>query len=350
MDAFTLFDSGANTVALSTEFAGAVRVRTVKLDEPVKLGLGTRGSNSSINYGAYCHTTVGTVDESTYFDIVNLQRYDAILGTPFLIKHKIDLLFSNMAILFDGKLSIPSIPDEAGLAKTLPRPRRSREVPVAALSAPKAAVSKHCVCFDLPPWDARSSDWSTKATHGSDTSALPSISDYLETIEKPALPADANIFAARVDRPYTRADLPKLREKWKKKFEPVYGPPHNEIPLPGRGEVNHEIHLKDPSKAYAYRTPRCPDAFRGQLTEKIQRYADKGLWVPCASQHAIPLLCIPKNARKQNELRTVVDARERNLNSFLNMTPLPDQDILRDAVARYPYRTKIDMKDAFEQI
>ena len=49
-------------------------------------------------------------------------------------------------------------------------------------------------------------------------------------------------------------------------------------------------------------------------------------------------------------LRTVVDLRLRNDNTVKDVTPFPDQDNIRDDVARAKYRTKLDMSDAYEQI
>jgi hypothetical protein len=66
-----------------------------------------------------------------------------------------------------------------------------------------------------------------------------------------------------------------------------------------------------------------------------------------AVYQAAPLLCVPK---KSGKLRTVVDARKRNDNTFKDVTPFPDQDQIRMDVARAKYRTKIDMSDAYEQI
>ena len=59
-----------------------------------------------------------------------------------------------------------------------------------------------------------------------------------------------------------------------------------------------------------------------------------------AVYQAPPLLCVPK---KNGRLRTVVDARKRNENTFKDVTPFPDQDQIRMDVARAKYRTKIDM-------
>ena len=66
-----------------------------------------------------------------------------------------------------------------------------------------------------------------------------------------------------------------------------------------------------------------------------------------AVYQAPPLLCVPK---KNGRLRTVVDVRKRNENTFKDVTPFPDQDQIRMDVAWAKYRTKINMSDAYEQI
>src|SRR6201999_465082 len=57
--------------------------------------------------------------------------------------------------------------------------------------------------------------------------------------------------------------------------------------------------------------------------------------------------CIPK---KDGRLQTVFDCRKRNANTIKDATPFPDQDRIRNDVARARYRSKIDMSEAYEQI
>ena len=59
------------------------------------------------------------------------------------------------------------------------------------------------------------------------------------------------------------------------------------------------------------------------------------------------MLCIKK---KTNKLRTVVDGRQHNDNTTKDVTPLPDQDVIRLDVARAKIRSKIDLLDAYEQV
>ena len=139
--------------------------------------------------------------------------------------------------------------------------------------------------------------------------------------------------------------LQELRDKWFQAYEDMLRPPPPELP-PWR-EVNHRIPLIDEHKQYHYRTPRCPDSVREELSEKISKYVTAKWWEPATVQQAAPLLCV---AKKNGKLRTVVDARERNDNTVKDVTPLPDQDQIRMDVARVKYRSKIDLSDTYEQV
>ena len=66
-------------------------------------------------------------------------------------------------------------------------------------------------------------------------------------------------------------------------------------------------------------------------------------------RNAILLLCIPKTGAEL-KLRTVIDAREKNNNTIIDTTPLPNQDLIREAVASHKYTSVIDMTDAYEQM
>ena len=140
-------------------------------------------------------------------------------------------------------------------------------------------------------------------------------------------------------------DFPRLREQWYDEFEDILGGTKDELP-PWR-EVNHEIHLIDDDKRYHYHLPRCPHSLRGELHDKINRYVNAGWWEPRSVNQAAPMLCIPK---KDKHLRTVIDARQRNDNTIKDVTPLPDQDIIREDVAQGKIRSKIDLSDTYEQV
>src|SRR6267154_2771057 len=139
--------------------------------------------------------------------------------------------------------------------------------------------------------------------------------------------------------------LPDLQKKWVESAADILtgAPPH----LPLLREVNHKISLIDENKRYNYHLPRCPDSFKPELTEKIQRYKNVGWWEETNVSQAAPMLCVPK---KSGKLRTVIDGRKRNDNTEKDVTPFPDQEQIRMDVARGKYRSKINMSDAYEQI
>jgi hypothetical protein len=111
--------------------------------------------------------------------------------------------------------------------------------------------------------------------------------------------------------------------------------------------VNHEIHLIDEDKQYTYHLPRVPHALREQFHDKINRYINAGWWEPRSVSQAAPMLCVNK---KDGKLRTVIDAWQRNENTIKDVTPLPDQDMIREDVARGKIRSKVDLSNAYEQV
>ena len=59
------------------------------------------------------------------------------------------------------------------------------------------------------------------------------------------------------------------------------------------------------------------------------------------------MLCIPK---KNSKLRTVFDLQEQNDNTVKDVTLFPDQDIIRNDMARIAYHSKLNMSEVYKQI
>ncbi|KAF9254710.1 hypothetical protein L218DRAFT_878933, partial [Marasmius fiardii PR-910] len=112
LKAFVLFDSGSTADAISPDFARASKLRVFQLENPVTLQLGTKGSCSKINHGCISSYKLGTgsraVHSKSYFDIANVDRYDAVVGTVFMRKHGISLNFEDDSIRVKGT-PIPSL-------------------------------------------------------------------------------------------------------------------------------------------------------------------------------------------------------------------------------------------------
>ncbi|KAF9258664.1 hypothetical protein L218DRAFT_797344, partial [Marasmius fiardii PR-910] len=95
--AFVLFDSGSMADAISPDFTRAAKMKIFRLENPVTFQLSTKGSRSHVTYGCttnYCISSLkNTVKDCDYFDIANIDRYDAVVGTVFMRRHGIILDF-----------------------------------------------------------------------------------------------------------------------------------------------------------------------------------------------------------------------------------------------------------------
>ncbi|KAF8221663.1 hypothetical protein L208DRAFT_1326609 [Tricholoma matsutake] len=103
LEAFILLDSGCTSDSISPEFAMLVNLKAHELEEPVPLQLGTVGSHSKINFRLFTDFEIGEIKNTHYFNVVNIDRYDAILGTVFMRKHSIVLDFERDKVCVKGK-------------------------------------------------------------------------------------------------------------------------------------------------------------------------------------------------------------------------------------------------------
>ncbi|KAJ3730849.1 hypothetical protein C8R42DRAFT_561292, partial [Lentinula raphanica] len=84
------------------------KVKAFQLENPVTLQLGTKGSRSQITFGCVAPYKlnggkVGDVEGDDYFDVANIDCYDAVMGTVFMRKHGIALDFQHNPIRMYGK-------------------------------------------------------------------------------------------------------------------------------------------------------------------------------------------------------------------------------------------------------
>uniref|UniRef100_A0A0W0FW37 Uncharacterized protein n=1 Tax=Moniliophthora roreri TaxID=221103 RepID=A0A0W0FW37_MONRR len=110
---FALFDTGSTADIISPDFATVAKIYYFQLKNPVTLQLGTKGSRSKINYGCKAKFHLGddkiSVSGEDYFDIVNIDRYDMVVGCAFMRKYKISVNLEHDVIEIAGK-PISTIP------------------------------------------------------------------------------------------------------------------------------------------------------------------------------------------------------------------------------------------------
>ena len=85
--------------------------------------LGCVGSRSKINFGVSVDLAVGALRFPTYFDVVNLDHYDMVIGIPFMRANGVHLDFTSDTVRF-GSTSVSTLEGE-GKWTRLTKPARS---------------------------------------------------------------------------------------------------------------------------------------------------------------------------------------------------------------------------------
>lgn len=103
-----LLDSGSSINAISPAFTAVAKLTAFPLEHPVGLQLGCVGSRSKINFGVEAAVTLGTVTHKAYFDVVNLDHYDMVIGILYMRTNSVTLDFG-LGEVRVGKTRIPTV-------------------------------------------------------------------------------------------------------------------------------------------------------------------------------------------------------------------------------------------------
>ncbi|QRW02440.1 Pol polyprotein/retrotransposon [Ceratobasidium sp. AG-Ba] len=247
-----LIDSGSLGDFISTTVVDQLKLERHTLAKPIGLQMAVTGSRSAINYSVVAKFLYQGIDEARRFDVINLDNYDMILGTPFLHQYEVIVLFSPPAVSIGSRTAKPILRETALVIESL-----------------AAHLCKSMAETPLPPFRA----------------------------------------------------------------------------------INHTIPIIDETKQYKTRPVKCPKPLEGLFDEKFGAYLNTGRWKYCAGLNATPMLILMKKSKDGKvALRTVLDKREINSNTYKLASPLPDINDILVEVSKYPYRSLIDGKDAYEQI
>ena len=93
--AHCLIDSRCKGIMISPSFIRVVKIEPFPLQNTIGIQLAVTGSKSVINYGTNATIKYDGKESKDYFNIINIDYYDAILGTPFLRKHEVVIDFMN---------------------------------------------------------------------------------------------------------------------------------------------------------------------------------------------------------------------------------------------------------------
>jgi hypothetical protein len=81
-----MVDTGSSMDAITPEFAELYNQKVFEFTDPMAIQLGCKGSRSKSHFGLEGHLKFETIDQPHYWDIVNLDKYDAIIGLPAMRK------------------------------------------------------------------------------------------------------------------------------------------------------------------------------------------------------------------------------------------------------------------------
>ena len=82
-------------------------MQLIQLDQPIGLQLACIGNKSAINYGTISTIVFGDKHLEEYFNVANIDYYDAILGTLFLRWLGIILDFTGPGSIHMGTKTVP---------------------------------------------------------------------------------------------------------------------------------------------------------------------------------------------------------------------------------------------------
>jgi hypothetical protein len=83
-----LFDSGSLRDFMSTILAEQLKVKKVALELQITVQLAAQGSKTKVNYSTTVDLLYANIHCERTFDIMNINEYNLIFGTPFIWQHK----------------------------------------------------------------------------------------------------------------------------------------------------------------------------------------------------------------------------------------------------------------------
>ena len=106
-----LMDTGSLGDFISSTLADQLSVKRQTLDTPLSLQLAMQGSRSKVNAVTTVRLEYQGINEERTLDVININSYDLILGTPWLYQHKVCIGFNPSRIVIGEDQSQPIRPN-----------------------------------------------------------------------------------------------------------------------------------------------------------------------------------------------------------------------------------------------
>ncbi|KIM51986.1 hypothetical protein SCLCIDRAFT_33007 [Scleroderma citrinum Foug A] len=101
-----LIDTGSLANFMSLMLTEQLRVKRLPLEKPSTIQLAVQGSRSKVNFGTKVQFQYQGIDYDRYFDVINLQHYNMILGTPFLYQHQVLVRLNSLRVILGSKMPL----------------------------------------------------------------------------------------------------------------------------------------------------------------------------------------------------------------------------------------------------
>ncbi len=151
-----LLDSGSLGDFISSTLVDQLSVAKETLTSPLSLQLAVQGSRSKVNSRATVKLKYQDINETRTFDVINLNNYDVILGTPWMYQHKVCLGFNPARVVIgsDDVLPLKTGIDTKLMVSMLTPEDRLVESAREELRQYAAPLCKEVNETDLPPFRA----------------------------------------------------------------------------------------------------------------------------------------------------------------------------------------------------
>ncbi|GAA5978443.1 hypothetical protein JCM11641_007947 [Rhodosporidiobolus odoratus] len=324
-EATALVDSGSQADVLSTSFAHRLGIPLRRLVAPLHADLSADGHSVRLGLYGEVEVQVGTLspEKRSFFISPLPSGVDVILGVPWLG-------VSGVAVSANKVFIVPSGPSDD----------------VIDFAQGRFALQPQAN-FDTLGFTTRpmTTDEQHRFVVCAITAGVEGLEDYVdfephnplldEEDNDPSLP---DISAEEAEEA-VQALLAKYADVLVSEL-PDRLPPHR--------PEEHSIELLDDEVKVKPRAISIPARYDQQWRAHVRKFVETGYWAPEALESACSMFAVPKHDRSQ--ARFVINLKPRNANTCKRLSPIPHMKAIRFRVASRKYRSKLDFKNAYEQI
>ncbi|KAG8734303.1 hypothetical protein FRC10_011771 [Ceratobasidium sp. 414] len=151
-----LIDTGSLGDFISTTVVDQLKLKRETLAKPIGLQMAVTGSRSTINHSVTARLAYQGIDENHRFDVINIDNYDLILGTPFLYQYEVIVSFKPPTVSIGSRRAQPIHNESALVIESLATQlfKEKIEERREALWAYSADLCKSMAETPLPPFRA----------------------------------------------------------------------------------------------------------------------------------------------------------------------------------------------------